>query len=340
MKALQVTGPKRMHLVNIQSPKLSPGQVRIKVHQVGVCGTDISLIAGKLPFARYPIVPGHEFAGVVIETTTTSSFKIGDRVTANPVMSCGKCAECKKGNINHCSETAVLGVVKRNGAFAEEVVVDEGMLFHLPEELSFEQGAMVEPVAVAVRITERGNIKKGDTVAILGSGSIGLLTLLVARSKGASDFMVTDVLDYRLDMARELGAEIVVNSSKADVVETGFKHFDGFNTVIDGVATGETLRQSIKLCKAGGTVVIYGVPEGGEIALAVKDAFVKDLLLITSRLYPRSFDKAISLLQNRQIDVEPIITDRVSLDQAEKAITDLMERRSKTIKLLIHPKGE
>lgn len=338
MKALRVTAPHQLALVDLPRPVPGPGQVRVQVHQVGVCGTDLSLVAGKLPFARFPIVPGHELAGLITETGPGSQFTAGTRVTANPLQHCGRCPACLAGQIHYCPEVAVLGVVRRDGAFAEEVILDDAMVRVLPDDLSFEEGAMVEPVVIAERTVARAGVRPGEAVAVLGAGNIGLLLLQVARLAGAGRVLVSDVLDYRLALARRLGADLTVNVAQRDLLEAG-REAGGFGVVIDGVGDAQSISQSIQLCQPGGRVVVYGVPPQGELPLPVLEAFRKDLSLHTSRLYPRSFAEGIALLQRRQLDLETVITTRVPLAAAPAAIHDLSERRGEMIKILIDPRA-
>ena len=334
MKALRVTAPHQLAVVDLPRPPLGPGQVRVRVHQVGVCGTDLSLVAGKLPFARFPIVPGHELAGEITEAGPGSLFVPGTRVTANPLQHCGHCPACLAGDIHYCPEVAVLGVVRRDGAFAEEVILDDAMVRLLPDDLSYEEGAMVEPVVIAERTVARGQVQHGDAVAVLGAGNIGLLLIQVARLAGAGRVLVSDVLDYRLELARRLGADLTVNVAQRDLVEAG-----SFEVVIDGVGNQQSISQSIQLCKPGGRVVVYGVPPQGDLALPILDAFRKDLTIHISRLYPRSFDEGIALLQRHVLDLDSVITTRIRLAQAPEAIRDLSERRGEMIKILIDPQG-
>lgn len=338
MKALRVIAPHQFAVVEMPRPALGPNQVRVRVRQVGVCGTDLSLVAGKLPFARFPIVPGHELAGEVVEAGPGSSFAPGTRVTANPLQHCGHCPSCLAGDLHYCPEVAVLGVVRRDGAFAEEVILDEAMVRVLPEGLSYEEGAMVEPVVIAERTVARAKIKTGETVAVLGAGNIGLLLLQVARLAGAGKVLVSDVLDYRLELARRLGADFTVNVSQRDLVEAA-REVGGCEVVIDGVGNQQSISQSIQMCKPGGRVVVYGVPPQGELALPVLEAFRKDLSLHVSRLYPRSFEAGFALLQSGKLDLGPVITTRVPLAEAPAAIRDLCERRGEMIKIMIDPQG-
>jgi threonine dehydrogenase-like Zn-dependent dehydrogenase len=218
------------------------------------------------------------------------------------------------------------------------VILDEAMVRLLPDDLSFEQGAMVEPVVIAERTVARAQIKAGEAAAVLGAGNIGLLVLQVARLAGAGKVLVSDVLDYRLEIARRLGADLVVNAARRDLLEAG-REAGGFEVVIDGVGDQQSISQCIQLCRPGGRVVVYGVPPQGELALPMLEAFRKDLSLHTSRLYPRSFDAGIALLQSGRLDLGPVITTRVSLAGAPAAIRDLCERKGEMVKILIDPQG-
>ena len=338
MKGLLVTGPHQAAVVDVPRRPLGAGNLRVRVSRAGICGTDLSLYAGKLVFARYPITPGHEFSGTVVEAGPGTQFRVGDRVTANPILSCRRCPACLRGEINHCAGTEVLGVVSRSGAFAEEVVVDDDMLDRLPDSVSFDAGAMVEPLAVAVRIADRAGDVRGKSVALLGGGGIGLLALQVLRTRGARFVMITDLAERRLSAARELGADLAVNAAKVDVVAAGRQEVGEFDVVVDGVGIGETILQSIQLCRAGGTLVIYGVPSAGESMQSVIQAsFRKDLNVATSRLYPRSLDGAIDLLAKGLVRIEPLITHRVSLEEVPDALERLLVDKEGAIKVLAAP---
>jgi len=308
MRALQVVSANDLRLVtNLPSLPLQAGQLRVAVQRVGVCGTDLSLIAGKLPFARYPIVPGHEFSAIVTEVTPGSSFSPGDRVTANPILSCRSCAACQQGDIHHCKRTEVMGVVSRSGAMAEELILDEDMTWRLPEELSLDLAALVEPVAVALRVANRTGVGPGCRLALFGSGAVGLLLLLVARARQARFILVTDLVQPRLRLASQLGANQVANAGESDWAELVQKENSSFDIVVDGVGTSATLRDAIALARRGGTVVVYGVPS--------------------------------ELLASGQIRPEPLLSQPIPLADAPAAIRRLISDPGWVAKLLISPQS-
>lgn len=329
MRALEVTAPHELHVVEKPTPDVGPGHVRIQVHYAGVCGTDYSLIAGKLTFARYPIVPGHEFSGLISAVGAGVDLQVGQPVTINPILSCRECAACLRGEINHCEKTAVLGVAGTPGGFADEVVVPADAVRVLPADLPLDAAAMTEPTAVVVRVAHSAGIQAGDRVAILGAGNIGLLLLQMAFVCGANEVAITDPIPTRMAIARQLGAVDLVPDETAGQ----------FDVVIDGVGTPETFALCVRLARRGGRIAVYGVPTQEHPALPMLDLFRKDIQVSFTRLYPSSFDEAISLLHQSRLNWQAIVTQRVSLEQLPTAIKDVMANPASGIKILVDIQG-
>jgi L-iditol 2-dehydrogenase len=305
--------------------------VRLAVRNVGVCGSDYSSIAGKLPFTRFPIVPGHEAAGEVIESAA-SGWTLGDRVLIHPILCDRSDPLFQRGEVHHCATTEVLGVVSRNGAYAEEVVVEDYMLRRLPDAMDFESAAIVEPVAVAVRAVRQGHMKPGDRVLVLGAGNIGLLVIQVASAFGASRVVVTDLLPERLKLAAGLGVDQTVLTSE----EFPSTLENSFDVVIDGVGKEQTVRQALSCCARGGRIVVYGVP-AGDITYPLRVAFSKDVTLSTSRLYDADFAPAIELIAQGKVKVKDIITHRTSLGEAPALLGRILDGQEAGIKVMIKP---
>jgi L-gulonate 5-dehydrogenase len=332
MKALLLKGPRQLEFVELEHPDLGPGQVRVRVAKVGICGSDYSSIAGKLPFTRFPIVPGHEASGEVTEAAPGCGWQPGERVLIHPILCDRGDPAFARGEVHHSNTTEVLGVVSRNGAYAEEVVVEDYMLRRVPENMDYEAAAMVEPVAVAARAVGRGSLRKGDRVLVFGAGNIGLLLVQVARALGASCVWVTDLVPERLALARELGADEALDAREPFPAELE-KPFD---VAIDGVATEETVRNALTACARGGRVVVYGVP-AGEIRFPFRAAFAKDVQLITSRLYDADFTGALRLVSEGAVRVKAIITHRIRLDEAPTLISRVLDGEEKPIKVMMTP---
>lgn len=331
MKALLLKGPKQLEVVDMTRPTLSQGQVRVGVKKVGVCGSDYSSIAGKLPFTRYPIVPGHEASGDVIESGPHSSWKAGERVLIHPILGDLSDPVFARGEVHHSDSTEVLGVVSRNGAYSEEVVVEDYMLRRVPEGMDYETAAMIEPVAVAARAVQRGAIRPGDRVLVLGAGNIGLLVVQVARALGAGSVFVTDLVPQRLALALKLGADEALDVRQGFPKNRLEKQFD---IVIDGIGNEASLRDALGACVRGGRIVVYGVPTG-DVVFPLKIAFTKDVSLTTSRLYDADFELAIRLVAEKKVLVSEIITHHVPLTEAPALISRVLNGQEQAIKVMI-----
>ncbi len=333
MKVLLLKAPRQLELTDMARPELLDGQVRVRIERVGVCGSDYASIAGKLPFTRFPIVPGHEASGEILEAGRQADWKPGDRVLLHPILVNRSEAVFAKGEVHHSDSTEVLGVVSRNGAYAEETVVEDYMLRRIPPGMDFESAAMVEPVAVAVRALQRGGIRAGDRVLVFGAGNIGLLVIQVARALGAGRVVVTDILPERLELAAKLGVDQALD------VRGGFPRNDfekQFDMVIDGVGSEESVLDGLVACARGGRMVVYGVPKG-DIVFPLKVAFSKDVVLATSRLYDADFDVAIRLMAEGKIRAKDIITHRIALAEAPALFNRVLDGDERVIKIMITP---
>lgn len=329
MQAVEVVAPYQLQVIEKPVPEADADQVRIRVHWAGVCGTDYSLIGGKLTFARYPIVPGHEFSGRISAVGAGAPFVVGQPVTINPILSCRQCAACLRGEIHHCEQTAVLGVAGVPGGFAEEVVVPAYTVRALPDDLPLDAGAMTEPVAVAVRVIRSAGVQPGDRVAVLGAGNIGLLVVQAAFAAGAAVVAVTDPIASRMTVARELGADTLVTASVGQ-----------FDAVIDGVGTPETLALAVRLARRGGSIAVYGVPAQEQASLPMLDLFRKDLRVAWSRLYPADFSAALDLLCSGRLNWQAVVTHRVGLAELPDAVNRVMADPSSGIKIMVRIAGE
>jgi 2-desacetyl-2-hydroxyethyl bacteriochlorophyllide A dehydrogenase len=333
MKALLLKAPRQLELSELPRPDLLDRQVRVRVDKVGVCGSDYSSIAGKLPFTRFPIVPGHEASGEVLEAGEQTGWKPGDRVLIHPILANRDDPVFARGEVHHSDSTEVLGVVSRNGAYAEETVVEDYMLRKIPEGMDYESAAMVEPVAVAVRAVQRGGIQAGDRVLVFGAGNIGLLVIQVARALGAGRVVVTDLLPERLALAAKLGVDQAIDVREGFPKNEFEKQFD---IVIDGVGSEGSVQDALVACARGGRIVVYGVPKG-DIVLALKAAFAKDLVLATSRLYDADFDLAIRLMAEGKIRAKDMITHRITLAEAPLLFSRVLDGEERAIKIMISP---
>lgn len=329
-----------IELEEVEIPEVRENEVLIKVKTCGICGSDIHAYKGEHPFVHPPIVLGHEFSGVISKIgSNVKNFKEGDKVTVEPNLVCGRCYNCRKGRYNICTNLKVIGCVGYNGAFAEYIVVPSEKLIKLPDGLSFEEAALIEPTAVAVHAVRKTDQKLGQKVLVLGAGPIGLLVMQAAKLQGADQVIITDLLGYRLKKAEIFGADKVVNSSSENLVELTQEYYgqEGIDLIYDCVGIEETISQALQIVRKGSKIVIVGVPQGN---IRTNLAYIQDreLELTGSLMYVREdFTAALNLIEKEKIQVKPLITHRFKLKDLETAFKMLLEAKEEIFKVLVSP---
>lgn len=338
MRQANLVEPRRVVIQEVPTPVPGSGEVRIAVAACGICGSDVHAFLGEHPFITAPIVIGHEFSGVVDAVgPDVVGLSLGLRVTVEPGLTCGECEPCRSGRYNICENLAVLGC-QSTGAMAEHVVVPAKNVVPLLEGMSFEQGAMVEPAAVAVHALRRASLSRVDRLLIIGAGPIGLLTLQVAAAWWNPTVVVTDIVDARLHLAAQLGATYTVNTSReslSDFCRDIFGKSSAMDLVMECVGSQVTLAQAIESVKKGGRVVIVGVPATDP---CIKMSWVQDreLELLGTLMYTRpDFEEAMRLIANGTVRTETLISKRFPLAETSRALEDLLRNRETTVKTLI-----
>jgi len=306
MKALVYEGPKTMNMRETDVPQPAEDEVLVRVATAGICGSELSGYLGHNSLRKPPLVMGHEFAGTIAAVgARVSKFSAGDRVTANPLVSCGSCADCQAGHANLCASRSLIGA-GRPGAFAEYVAVPERNVYALPDHLSFEQGALAEPFACAVRIARLARIKPEDSVLIVGAGPIGLLTLIAARIHGARSVAVMDLNAERLSIVKQLGGIAIPD---AQALEQS-KPARGFDKAVDAVGLDATRQTCMQFARPGGRIVFSGL-HAADSALPVNAAIRNELTLLGSFGYnPTDFDAAVQWLSEGLVDLKPWMESR------------------------------
>ncbi|TET61078.1 alcohol dehydrogenase [Candidatus Aerophobetes bacterium] len=338
MLQAKLVAPEKILFEKTKIPLLGEKEVLIKVKICGVCGSDVHSYKGKHPFVHPPIVLGHEFSGVIHQIgTRVNSFSPGDRVIVEPNIVCGKCYNCLHGRYNICTNLKVVGCVGYDGAFAEYVAVPEKKVLRLPGNISFEKAALVEPVAVAVHAVRKAKQKINDVVVILGAGTIGLLVMQVAKLAGAGKVIVTDVLDYRLKKAGELGADRLVNPASQDLIKIIQEKYgrNEVDLIYDCVGIEETISQAIQIARKGIRIMVIGVPEERiEVDLSlIQD---RELEIVGSLMYVREdFKAAIDFIQKERLKVKPLVTHHFKLKDVDKAFHLITEEKKEVLKVLI-----
>ena len=336
MKAGLYISEKNVITGELEKPIAKEGEALIKVSFAGICGTDMMIYAGKHPRANAPLAMGHEFSGVIEEINGDSTFQVGDRIVVEPTISCGKCDACLSGNPHVCKTLGLIGI-DWHGGFAEYVTVPLHRLHKVPHYLSDAHAAVTEPVAVGIHTVRRSNLKVGDTVLILGAGPIGLLVAMTARLAGARKIFISDISPYRLGKAKELGF-VALDSSNVDVVEEVREATNGIgaDVVFEVAGNNMTANQMIHACRTQGQITVVSVyKQPPTIDLAAMH--FRELSLTTTRCYSHSdFSAAIDMMASGKIDVEPLISHQLSLDELKKGF-ELMTNPEESLKVLFQP---
>jgi len=338
MRALVYEGPWQMPLREVRAPHAGPGEVIIDVQAVGVCGSDVHGYKGVTGRRKPPIIMGHEFSGTISEVgEAVTRFRAGDRVVAQPLMSCGQCYNCRRGLSNICVNRSGLGV-NLNGAYAQRVKVRQDMVYALPGEMTWEQGAMVEPLSVAMHAVNITPMDLGDAIAIIGAGTIGLLTLLAVRLAGAGKVIVTDTSPRRLSIAAGFGADVTVNVSGTDpaqavLSETGMQ---GAHAVIEAVGIGATVKQSLDLVRTGGHVTWIGNSQP-TVELNMQQVVTRELTIRGAYGFNEEFPRAIEAIHTGRIDVTSLIEAVKDLEDGPELFHDLAEGKSDPVKVILRP---
>lgn len=342
MKALYLLGPERLEFRDLPMPTIGPGEALIKVKSVGVCASDSHrYLHGKLGDEEMPgpLILGHEFSAEVIEVARdVTSVKPGDRVAVEPARHCGRCEMCQQGHPNLCPNVEFCGTPPVDGSLREFMAYPAELLYKLPENVSLDEGALLEPLGVGLHSVRLGHFKPGWTAAILGVGPIGLCTLLVLRAMGATDIFVTDPLDYRLELAKELGADAVFNPEREDVVQAILDRTEGrgVDVVFEAAGVRETPQQAVEIARPGGNVVLIGIPVDEWIQYKSTPSRRKGLTIYMVRRMKHVYEYTIPMVQRGLIDLKPLITHVYPFSKTEEAMATAVHYRDGVVKAVVH----
>ncbi|EPR10349.1 zinc-dependent alcohol dehydrogenase [Ruminiclostridium papyrosolvens] len=331
-----MTEPGKIVYQEVLIPEVGDNQIKVKMKIIGVCGSDVHVNHGKHPYTKYPVVQGHEVSAIVEEVgSSVTNVKVGDRVTIQPQVVCGECYPCTHGMYNDCEVLKVMGF-QTTGMASEYFVVDAEKAIKLPEGMSYDHGAMIEPLAVAVHAVRRyGNIQ-GKSVLVLGGGPIGNLVAQTAKAMGAAKVMMSELSEYRLNTAEKCGIA-TVNPKEKDLKEAIINFFgvDGADVIFECIGINATMKQAIEYARKGSDIVVVGV--FGDLA-TINMGFVQDheLRLIGTAMYRvEDYIEAIRLVGEGLIEFDSLITHRVPFSEYEKAYKIIDEQKDKAMKVLI-----
>jgi L-iditol 2-dehydrogenase len=337
MRQAVLIEPQKVIIQDVPQPEPGPGQVLVQVRRIGVCGSDIHAYYGKHPYIRCPIVQGHEFAGRITRVGPhVKELRAGDDITVMPQLVCGQCYPCRHGNYHICNSLKVIGC-QAEGAAQEFLAVDQELVVKLPAGMDYDSGAMVEPVAVGAHAVGRLGSVEGKKVLVLGAGPIGNLTAQVARGLGAAAVAISDLSDFRLEVAGACRIPHTVNPATRDLAAEVRGAFgpDGADVILECVGVEETVGQAVSLARKGTDIVIVGVfGERPRIDIGlVQD---KELRLIGTLMYKaEDYRTAIELIRSGRVKLRPLMTRHFPFEQYPDAYHYIEKNRDRTMKVFI-----
>lgn len=331
MKAAKLTGIRQMKIMEVPTPKLVlPEDVLIRMGAVGVCGSDIHYYTtGRIgvQVVQYPFTVGHEGAGVIEAVGSgVTDVKPGDRIVIEPSLSCGTCEQCLAGRPHTCLHNKFLGCPGQlEGNLAEYIVMPQSQCLKLADNQTLDDGALSEPLAIGLYTNKQAQYQGGEEIAILGYGPIGMSVMLMAQARGVENFYVSEKIDSRLQLARNSGAQCIVNPDREDVAKTFEKPGKGIDIVFECCGQQDALDTAFKIVKPGGKVVIVGIPEFDRWSFTADLARRKEITLIHVRRQNGCTEETLELMREKKVDGSKMITHRFSLDDTQKAF-DLVSR--------------
>lgn len=341
MKVCVLTGKQKLEWAEYDIPQPGPGELQIKLEYVGVCGSDLHFYEeGQLAnwTLNGPLALGHEPGGIVSAVGEgVEGFKVGDKVSIEPAVPCGKCEDCRKGHYNLCRNIKMLAIPgERDGVNAEYCVHDASMCYKLPDNMSTLEGAMIEPLAVAMHGTELSNAKVGETAIVLGSGCIGLCTVMSLKARGVSEIYVTDVMDKRLEKALEVGATRVFNSTRESIEDFAKTLPDGgADQVYECAGNRVTTLQTCKLIKRAGKVTLVGVSPEPVLELDIATLNAMEGTIYSVYRYRNLWPKAIAAVSSGLIPVKDIVSHVFDFKDCIEAIDYSLNHKDEVIKAVI-----
>ena len=320
MKAVVVEKVGAIALKDVPKPEAPPGFALVKVKVCAICATDLEVIDGNIP-ADYPIIMGHEWSGVVESVgSAEDSHRINKRVTGSNDIVCLKCEACRSGNWRYCKEFREIGF-RGNGAYAEYICVPAYGLCELPDNVSFEEAALAEPLGVALGALEKSGAAFDDTILIIGAGSIGLCMIAVAREMGLKNITAAAHSGNRLEIAKEMGASAAIATGEQDIfAKMAECHPEGSDIIIDCTGIESCIQNSLKLAKKGGTIVLAGYGRGKIMNIRMDDIHINNLRVVGAGNNWNKHKQAVSLMARGAVDMKKLITAKLPLEDYAKGI--------------------
>ena len=332
MRAIVIEQPNEVALRDVEAPSPGPGEVRVRSVCAGVCRTDLDIVAGTLDarWVSFPVVPGHEWSGVIESLGAgVTGLEPGRRVVCEGSIPCLACRRCRAGDTHLCETYDAVGFT-RGGGYGEYVVVPARVVHPIPDHVSFDAAVLIEPAAVVLKALERARIQPGETVGVIGIGALGAIALRLARLHGPAAVVAYGVRDEELERARRLGADDVVNVGREEVGS-------GLDVVVETAGAASAVELATRLAREGGRVVLLGIAgHGHELTLPADRLALRDLSVFGSVGYTTAaWARTVALVSEGLVDLEPIVTHRFPLEQFADAFALMDDRRGVVAKIVL-----
>lgn len=340
MKAVVLHKARDLRLEDVPIPKYGPDDVLVKIKSVGICGSDVHYWrTGAIGdfVVEAPMILGHEVAGVVAEVgANVKTLQVGDRVALEPGVPCRRCEACKTGRYNLCPEVRFFATPPVDGALSDFAVSPADFAYKIPDSLSLDAAALIEPLSVGIHACRRGNLNAGESVFIAGAGPIGLTSLAVAKAFGATEIFITDVKPHRLEIAKKMGATHAFDACEdAEAIVKEATNGRGVDLALECAGAEPALVSCLKTAKSGGTIVVVGLGDNSNYTLPLVKLAVKELDLKGIFRYAYTYPAAINLLASGAVDVEAMITHHFPLDDMLSAFEHAEKGTGGAVKVMI-----
>lgn len=335
MKAIEITKPFKIKIIDKEKPVINDGEALLKVLYCGICGADVASFTGNQPFTTYPRIPGHEFSAQIVEIPENDrGLKKGDVVTCNPYFNCGECYSCRRGIVNACTDNQTMGV-QRDGSFQEYITMPVERIID-GKGLSAQELALIEPFSISNHALSRAEVKQGDNLLIMGAGPIGLFALLKAKAMGAN-VAIADMLSSRLELAKEYGADKVINVKEQNQEKEchSFTAGNGFDVCVEACGAPETFLNCIDNAAHGANIILIG--NGKRETTFVHSVILKkELNIFGSRnAFTKDFEELIALVKAGKVNPAKMISGIYDAKNAKTAFDTLVNNDGTLTKLLI-----
>lgn len=335
MKAIEITKPFEIKIIDKEKPIINDGEAILKVLYCGICGADVASFTGNQPFTTYPRIPGHEFSAQIVEIPKNDrGLKVGDAVTCNPYFNCGECYSCRRGIVNACTDNQTMGV-QRDGSFQEYITMPVDRIID-GKGLSAQELALIEPFSISNHALSRAEVKQGDNLLIMGAGPIGLFALLKAKAMGAN-VAIADMLSSRLELAKEYGADKVINVKEQNLENAchSFTAGNGFDVCVEACGAPETFLNCIDNAAHGANIILIG--NGKRETTFVHSVILKkELNIFGSRnAFTKDFEELIELVKAGKVNPAKMISGIYDAKNAKTAFDALVNNDGTLAKLLI-----